>query len=54
MMKTETKMTKQMRKIRDQVSAEITDMSLKEEKKYLNRQLQKLKSGRIGTAILNR
>ena len=49
-MKTKKKMTEQMREIRNQVSVEIMNMSLEEEKAYLQRRLQALKNERLTTA----
>mgnify|MGYP006873875664 CR=1 FL=1 len=41
-------MVEQMREIRDQVSHDIMNMSLKEERAYLAEQLEKLKAKRTG------
>ena len=38
-----------MREIRDQLSLEIMNMSLMEEKEFIERELKKLKSGRLAT-----
>ena len=42
-------MTERMREIRDQVSLDIIDMSLEEEKAYLRKQLKTLKNKRLVT-----
>lgn len=44
-----TKMVERMREIRDQVSIEIMNMSLEEEKAYIKQQLNDLKNRRLAT-----